>query len=64
MRTGNWTPDGGQKGQSRHWQRSQTIHRLTGTSGCGSFLAPSPWVTAFPQAAQARSSSDSQAWVG
>lgn len=28
MRTGNWTPDGGRKGQSHHWQRSQTIRRL------------------------------------
>lgn len=25
METGNWTPDGGRKGQFHHWQRPQTI---------------------------------------
>lgn len=28
METGNWTPDGGRKGQFHHWQRSQTVCRL------------------------------------
>lgn len=63
MRTGNWTPDGGRKRQSHHWQRSLTPFANTGTWVCGSFPGTFTLGHGVPQAAQVRNSLDSQAWV-